>query len=170
MTGAAVVLVAGLAGGVLAQGRRGPGGPGGPGGPLPMGPGMRGPMGIGPGRLPLGQLDLTESQQSQVRDIMQRYRPEMQQAGKKERDARDGQRKAIETVPLNEGLVRTTTDTLATADVEMALIQARIYNDVYAMLTADQQKKLKDIQAKRESMMDRREQRMEQRQQQRGKV
>src|SRR5262249_15036252 len=125
-----------------------PGGPGGPGG-FGMGPGMRGPMGMGPGGLPLGQLNLSESQQSQVRDIMQRYSSDMQQAAGKQRDAREAQLKAIETVPLNEGLVRSTTDALATAEAEAAVIQARIYNDVFAILTADQQKTLKDIQDRR---------------------
>lgn len=142
MAGAAAVLVAGLAGSVVAQPQR----------PRPGGPGMgvRGPGGMmGPGGLPLGQLDLTESQQSQVRDIVQRYQTEMREASKRVMETREAQRKAIESVPLNEGLVRSVTDTLNNAQLEVALNQARMYNDTYNILTDAQREKLKEIQTRR---------------------
>jgi Spy/CpxP family protein refolding chaperone len=150
MAGAAALLVAGLAGSVVAQpqGPR-PGRPGMPGG-------MMGPRGMGPGGLPLRQLDLTEAQQSQVRDIVQRYEGDMREAGKKITEARETQRKAIESVPLNEGLVRSTTDALNNAQLEIALIQARIYNDTYNVLTDAQRQKLKELQARRDSRQQRR--------------
>jgi Spy/CpxP family protein refolding chaperone len=154
MAGAAALLVAGLAGSVVAQpqgprpGRPGMGGRG-PGG-------MMGPRGMGPGGLPLGQLDLTEAQRTQVRDIVQRYEAEMREAAQKMADAREAQRKAIESVPLNEGLVRSTGDALNNAQVEVALIQARIYNDTYNVLTDAQRQKLKEVQARRDSRQQRR--------------
>ena len=162
MVGATALLVGGLAGSVIAQQPRRPGGPGtgmrggGPGMRVPGG--LMGPMGMGPGGLPLGQLDLTEAQQSQVKEIVQRHQAEMREAGRKVEEARDAQRKAIETVPLNEGLVRSTADTLNDATVEIALIQARIYNDTYNVLTDAQRQKLKEIQLRRENRMKQRPQ------------
>jgi Spy/CpxP family protein refolding chaperone len=160
MAGATAVLVAGLAGSAAAQQpRMRPGGPG-----MGMrGPGMGGRMGMGPGGLPLGQLDLSESQQSQVREVVQRYQDEMRAAGQKVADAREAQRKAIETVPLNEGLVRSVTDTLNNATLDVALIQARIYNDTYNVLTDEQKEKLKEIQGRRDARMNQRERRRQQR-------
>lgn len=158
MAGATAAIVAGLAGGVVAQQRPRPGGPGGPGMGM-RGGGMMGPMGMGPGGLPLGQLDLTESQRTQIRDIAARYQTEMRDAGKKVADARDAQRKAIESIPLNEGLVRSTSDVLNNATVDVALIQARIYNDTYNVLTDEQKKTLKQLQSRRDARQDQRQQR-----------
>ena len=186
MAGAGALLIAGLAAGVFAQqgqgggpggpgGRRGFGGPGigGPGRPGgPGGPG--GPMGMmGPGGLPLFQLDLTDTQREQVKGIFDRYQPDIQAAMKKERDAREAQRKAIETVPLNEALVRQAADALGAANAELAVLQARVHSEIYQLLTPDQQKKLQDLQAKRESMMEQRGQNVQKRlqnRQQKGKA
>lgn len=156
MAGAAAVLILSLAASAFAQApRRGPAGPG-PGG-RPGGPGMgMGPMGMGPGGLPLGQLDLSESQLQQVREIAQKYQPELREAMGKVADAREAQRKAIETVPVNEGLVRAVTETLNNAELEVALIQAHVYNHTYSILTAEQQTKLKELQARRDTRTDRR--------------
>jgi Spy/CpxP family protein refolding chaperone len=153
MAGATAVLIAGLAGTAVAQQpRMRPGGPG-------MGMRGMGPMGIGPAGLPLGRLDLTEAQRSQVRDVAQRYQGEMRTASQKVAEAREAQRKAIESVPLNEGLVRSTSDKLNDATLEVALIQARIYNDTYNVLTDAQKAKLKEIQTNRDARMNQREQR-----------
>lgn len=159
LTGAVVALVAGLAVGIGAQaqgkgqgegpGRRGGGGPGG-------GPGRSGFPG-------LAQLELTEAQRQQVRDVMQRHREDMQEAGKRLRDAHEAQRAAVETVPVNEGLIRSTGQTLANAQTDMALLEARIHSDIWALLTPDQQEKAKNLKEKRETRtrerMDRRQQR-----------
>ena len=155
--GAALVLTAGLAAGVLAQGRPGPGPRG------PIGPG--GFPGAGPGGLPLGQLDLSEAQRSQIRDVIQRYQQEMQDAAEHVRSAQEVQRRAVETVPLNEGLVRSTSDALAEAETDVALVQARIHNDVYAVLTPDQQAKAKSLEVERDARLKQRLQQFQQRQQ-----
>src|SRR5262249_13549694 len=98
-------------------------------------------------------------------DIMQRYRADLGPAEKALADARLAQRQAIETVPLDEGKVQTAADGVARADVAAALIEARLFNAVYAILTPDQQAQAKDILARREPMMGQREQRLQQRQQ-----
>ena len=153
MAAAVVLLVAGLGVVVHAQdgpGRRGPFGHGGPG---------RGAM------LGLAQLDLTDAQREQVRDVMQKYRPQMQESGKRLHDAHEAQRAAVETVPVNEGLVRSTSQTLANAQTDMALLQARIHSDVWSLLTPEQQEKAKQLKAQREVRMKERTQRRQQRRQ-----
>jgi protein CpxP len=150
---AALLLVMGLGAGVYAQGD---------------GPGRRGPFGHGgPGRgmfLGLAGLDMTDAQRDQVRDVGQRHRGEMQEAGKRLREAFEAQRAAIETTPVNEGLIRSTTQTLANAQTDMALLRARIHSEVWALLTPEQQEKARQLKAEREARF---KQRIERRQQQR---
>lgn len=140
----------------------------------PVGPGRRGGFGPGPGRgaLPfVGALDLNEAQREQVRSVRERYQDQMAQAGKRLREAHDAQRAAIETVPVNEALIRSTAHALANAQTDMALLQARIHSDVWALLTPEQQEKATQLRAQREARfkerIDERQQRRLQRQQQR---
>lgn len=104
---------------------------------------------MGPAGLPLGQLGLTEDQQARVKDVMERYRPEMKDLGDRLAKATDAQRKAVETVPVNEGLVRSTSDLVGTAMSDMAVLQARIHSDLFGILTPEQQKKATQISAER---------------------
>lgn len=141
------VLAGLLAGGVaFAQGpgpgRRGPGGFGGFGLPGPGGPG-------GPAGLPLQALNLTETQQDQIKQLMQQYRQQNQNVGEQLRTAMDAQRKAVETIPVDEGLIRSTTQALVEAQTEMAIHQARLQSEIFALLTPDQQAQAKKLQAER---------------------
>jgi protein CpxP len=138
------VLAGLLAGGVaLAQGpgpgRRGPGGPG----------GFGGPGGRGPGGLPLQALNLTESQQDQVRQLMQQYRTQNQNADGQLRTAIEAQRKAMETIPVDEALIASTTRALVEAQTEMAIQQARLQGEIFALLTPEQQAQVRKLQAER---------------------
>lgn len=147
LTAAAAVLAVGLGTAVLAQG---------PGGT------RRGPGGLGRGMFPLGQLELTDAQREQVRQVMQRHGEDRQEVGKRLRTAHEAQREAIETVPVNEALIRSTSQALAAAQTDMALLQARIHSDIWNLLTPDQQAKAKELKANRET---RRKQRAEGRRQ-----
>lgn len=131
------VLVAG-AGSLYAQGPgRGPGGP---------------PRGFGGEPMfALRELDLSEAQRQQVRDVMQRYGTQLRDAGNRVRQAFEAQRKAVETIPVNESLIRSTTQELAAAQTEMAIQQARVRSEVFALLTPEQQEKAKTLQADRQS-------------------
>jgi periplasmic protein CpxP/Spy len=147
--GVALALVAGLGVAVHGQGRRGGGG---------FGPGRGGfPL--------LGQLELTDAQRQQVRDVMQRHREQMQAAGTKLREAHAAQRAAIEAVPVNEALIRSTSQALANAQTDMALAQARVHNDVWGLLTPDQQQKAKELKDKRAARQKERQQRRQERRQ-----
>jgi protein CpxP len=135
------VLAGLLAGGIaFAQGggpgRRGPGGFGGPG------PG-------GPGGLPLQALNLTETQQDQIKQLTQQYRQQNQNIAEQLRTAMEAQRTAVETIPVDEGRIRATTQALADAQTEMAIQQARLRSDIFAMLTPDQQAQARKLEAER---------------------
>ena len=157
LTAGAALVVAGLGTAALAQG---------PGG-------GRGGRGFGPGGLrgsgfPLAQLELTDAQRQQVRDVRQRHRADMSAVGKRLHEAHAAQRNAVETVPVNEALIRSTSQALSTAQTDMALLQARIHTDVWNLLTPEQQAKARELKAQREARMKERGERRRQRQQQQG--
>jgi protein CpxP len=112
----------------------------------------------------LQQLDLTDAQREQVREVMQRHRDAMQTAGTQLREAHDAQRAAVETAPVNESLIRSTSQALANATTEMALVRARVHTEVWSLLTPEQQEKAKQLKAERQARM---KQRLERRQQRR---
>ena len=145
------VVLAGVvaAGAVYAQG---PGGRGrGPGG---FGLGFGGPGGRGgPGGLPLRELNLSETQQQQIRDVTVQFRDQNRAAAEQLRLAMDAQRKAVETMPINEGLIRSTTQALAEAQTEMAIQQARMQGEIFQLLTPVQQEQARKLQAEREAQM-----------------
>ena len=120
-------------------GRRG-GGPGRPGGV--GGPGVA---------LPLRDLNLTDAQQQQVRDIRERHRDEAQQIGERLRTAMQAQRKAVEATPVNESLIRSTAQELAEVQADAAIAQAHARSEILSILTADQRAQLSKLQADRES-------------------
>jgi protein CpxP len=139
--GAAFLLTATLASTVFAQGGPGPHG---------------GRRGAGfPG---LQQLNLTDTQREQVRDVMKRYRNEMQETGRRLRAAHESQQQAVQAVPVNEGLIRSTTQALASAETDMALLQARVHNDVWTLLTPEQQAKAKELRDQRAARQQERKQ------------
>lgn len=140
--GAALLLTAALVSTVFAQG----------------GPGWRGDR-RGGGFPGLRELNLTDAQREQVRDVMQRYRDEMQETGRRLRTAHEAQQQAVQTVPVNEGLIRSTSETLAAAETDMALLRARIHSDVWTLLTPEQQAKAKELQAQRAARQQERKER-----------
>lgn len=131
---------------VAAQGPgpgRGRGGPGGPGGP---GAGFGGPAGI-----PLRELNLTDSQQDLVKNITEQYRQQNQKLMTDLRAASDAQRKAVEALPVNEAQIRSTMQALADLQTEMAIQQARMHGEIFAVLTPAQQEQAKKLQAQRDA-------------------
>jgi protein CpxP len=150
---AAVAVVALLAGGlVYAQGPR-PGRSGGPGG--------RGPLtGLG---VPLRQLQLSDAQQEQVRQIRSRHEAQMRDAMTKLETARRAQHQAVETVPADEAQITSLTQDMVQAEVEAALQAARLNSEIWTVLTPDQQAQVKKLreerQARAEQWRDNRQQR-----------
>jgi Spy/CpxP family protein refolding chaperone len=156
------LVIAGLlAGGVASA--QGPG-PGRPGGPAGRG-GRGGPGGAGELGLPLAQLNLTDAQRQQIRDLTQRRLEAGAQVQERLRAALDARRKATEALPVNEGAIRATTADLVAAETEVAILQAHLRAEVVALLTPEQQDQLKKVQAERAERLAERRDRTQARQQ-----
>ena len=154
VTAGIVAVMAGGAVAIFAQGGAGRGagafGPGGPGGP--------GGRGFAAG-FALGQLDLSDAQKQQVRDIMQRHRQQSQPVMDRLQQAMQAQRAAINAVPVNEAAVRQAAAALAAVEADMAVDQARMHADIFSLLTVEQQEKAKQLEAQGQARAQERRQR-----------
>jgi periplasmic protein CpxP/Spy len=144
------------------RGPRGSGGPGGPGGPHGlMGRGGRGGSG-GPGMgvlrpMMLQRLDLTDAQKERVKGIVDSRHEEMRAVRDRAMKAHAALEAAITGDTFDEATVRTRAAEVAIVDADAAVHRARVYNEVYQILTPDQQNKLKTIQANMQKRMQNRE-------------
>jgi len=140
------------------------------GGPDGFGHGRHGmgPMGFGPMR-GLSQLGLTDDQRQQIRTAMQSHRDEFRALMERGRQAREAQRAAIEAVPMNEQAVRAAAAQVAAVEADAAVMRARVHEQVFSVLTPDQQAKAQSLKTEREQrraqMRAERDQRRQQRQQ-----
>ena len=126
------------------------------------GPGGRGRgEGFGPGGLgiPLRQLNLTEAQRTQLEQIREQYRGDMEIAAKKLATARQAQRAAIESVPADEAKITSLTQDLTQAEVDVAIQSARLNTAVWGVLTEAQRTELTKLRAERQSKAGERRQR-----------
>ena len=141
---------------VFAQGPRG-------GGPF----GGRGRVDGAPfgARLALAQLNLTDAQRDQVREIRERYREQTQAAMQKLAELTEKQREAIETLPVNEALITSATQDMTAAHVDLAIQQARLHSEIWAVLTPEQQTQATKLQAEQETRRQQRRQELQQRRQ-----
>lgn len=114
---------------------RGRGGPGGPGGPL--------------AGLPLRELNLNDSQREQVRAILDSQQSETRAVAEKAMAAREALHAATTSPSLDEGLVRAKAAELAAIESDLAVSRARIFADVFQILTPEQQAKVKELSASR---------------------
>ena len=154
-TGVAVValLVTSVA---YAQGPRGGGPFGGRGGRGAFGPGLA-----------LNELNLSDAQKEQVREIRERNREQTQQFAQRLNAAAEKQRQAIETLPVNETLITSATQDMTAAQVDLAIQQARLNADIWAVLTPEQQAQATKLRAERKARMEERRQEFQQRRQNR---
>ena len=148
-------VVAVLSAPLMAQGPEGPGGPGGRGmrghGPMGMGRGMDG--------LPLRGLDLTDAQREQVRGIMTARQADFKAIGDRLGTAHQAQRQAVTRVPVDENEIRARVSEASAVEADFAILRARIHEQVFQVLTPEQQAKANTLQAERQK---RRAERMEQ--------
>jgi Spy/CpxP family protein refolding chaperone len=119
-----------------------------PDGPRGRGPGWSRGAGAG---LPLGQLNLTEQQQEQFRTLRDQHREQARTAEARLNAARTGQRHALETLPVDEALIRSTTQELVEAQTELAIHQARLRGELFALLTPAQQAEATKLIAERQA-------------------
>ena len=155
VTAGIVALMSGGAVALLAQGApgRGPGRDA-----APLGPGGRAGRGFDAG-FALGQLDLSDAQKQQVRDITQRHRQQTQPTMQRLQQAMQAQRAAINQVPVNEAAVRDAAAALAKVQADMAVEQARLHADIFNILTVEQQEKAKQLEQQAQARQQERRQR-----------
>jgi periplasmic protein CpxP/Spy len=129
--------------------RRGPGGPGGPGGFVgrggPGGPG--GPGGFGGVMRLLRQLDLTDDQRAQVRQVMDSHRDALKAIGDRLQAAHRAQNDAVTAAQFDEQLVRAKAADLAAVMADAAVLHAKVHGEVFAVLTPEQQAKAAELKA-----------------------
>jgi periplasmic protein CpxP/Spy len=95
------------------------------------------------------QLGLTDDQRNQIRAAMSAHREEFKALFDRARTARQAQRAAIDQVPMNEQQVRAATNDVAAVEADMAVLRARVHEQVYSVLTPDQQTQLKALKDQR---------------------
>jgi Spy/CpxP family protein refolding chaperone len=115
------------------------------------GPGGRGPGGARAAGLPVAELNLSDEQRAQFRALSEQYRTQAQPVVERLNAARAAQRKAVETMPADEGLIRSTTQELAEAQTEVAIHQARLRGELFALLTPEQQAQATRLLAERKA-------------------
>lgn len=143
-----VALMSGGAVALFAQGAPGRG----------AGPGGQARRGFDAG-FALGQLNLSDAQKQQVRDIMQRNRQQSQPTMQRLEQAIAAERAAINQVPVNEAAVRQAAAALASVQADVAVNQARMHADVWNILTPDQQAKAKELETQAQTRAQERRQR-----------
>jgi len=115
------------------------------------------------GGLPVRELQLTDVQQQQVKDIRSRHQAEIHDAMSRLETARQAQQKAVEAVPADEAKITALTQDMVQAQVDMAIQASRVNSEIWSVLTPDQQSKLKDLRAQRQAQAQQRRQQFQQR-------
>ena len=121
----------------------------------PMGPGGRGGM-MGPGgpASPLAmlrrlgpELNLTDAQKEQIKNIADAHRDEWKALGDRERLAHEALFAAIMADTIDEALIRSKSAELGIVQADAAVASARARAEVWQILTPDQQAQAKKLQA-----------------------
>lgn len=119
--------------------------PGGPGG------GAWGPM----ANLARGwrALDLSDGQREQVRGIMEARRAEFAAIGERLRTARRGLDALVTAEVVDEAAIRAKSADIAAVEADAAVLRARVHQEVFSVLTAEQQAKARELRAERDKRL-----------------
>lgn len=155
-------LVAALVGVLLlmaaiAFAQEGPGRPDGPGGGGPRG--ERGPRG---GGIPfLRDLNLTDAQKAQIKQIVDNFESSTKALHEKMRTLRGGDFDVLKDGAFDEASVRAAAQARASVEVELEVARARMLSQIYAVLTPEQRAQIAE---RRQQFEQRRQQREAERQ------
>ncbi len=100
----------------------------------------------------LRALGLTDEQRQQIRAAMSAHREEFRAVAERTRAARQAQLAAIEQVPMNESQIRAASSELAAAEADAAVLRARVHEQVFSLLTPEQQTKANALAAERRQL------------------
>jgi protein CpxP len=101
--------------------------------------------------LMLRQLDLTEEQRTQVRQVMDGHRDELRAVGERLAAAHKAQNDAVTAPQFDESAVRAKSADLAAVMGDAAVLHAKVHSEVFALLTPDQQAKAAELKAQRQA-------------------
>jgi Spy/CpxP family protein refolding chaperone len=109
----------------------------------------RGFMGCGPGMglspAILDDLDLTQAQQDNVRDLFKSNRQAFQSAMKTVFSARLALEQAVAANPPDDTMVRARSTELGSAETELTSLEAQVRRQIVGLLTPEQKQKLDQI-------------------------
>ena len=97
-------------------------------------------------------LNLTNDQKAQMKTIMQKEHPTLKPLMKQERQINQQLRQYVEG-PYDEVKVRALAAQKSQIETELTVAHTRIHNQMYQLLTTDQQSKLKEMEANHEARM-----------------
>ena len=98
------------------------------------------------------QLNLTDDQKTQMKAVMQKEHPAMKPLMQQQRQIERQLRQYVEGT-YDEAKVRALATQKAQVDVELTVAQTRVHNELYQLLTPDQQAQLKEMEANHEARM-----------------
>jgi periplasmic protein CpxP/Spy len=98
------------------------------------------------------KLNLTDEQKAQMKAVMQKEHPAMKPLFQQQHQIDQQLRQYVEG-PYDEAKVRTLATQKAQLEVELTVAQTRVHNELYQLLTPDQQTQLKQMKADHESRM-----------------
>jgi len=97
-------------------------------------------------------LNLTDDQKAQMKTIMQKEHPAMKPLFQQQRQIDQQLRQYVEG-PYDEVKVRALAAQKSQVETELTVAQTRIHNQMYQLLTPDQQSKLKEMEANHQARM-----------------
>jgi Spy/CpxP family protein refolding chaperone len=97
-------------------------------------------------------LNLTDDQKTQMKAIAEKEHPTMKPLFQQERQI-DQQLRQYVQGPYDEAKVRVLANQKAQIEAELTVSHTRIHNQMYQLLTPDQQSKLKEMEANHEARM-----------------
>lgn len=111
------------------------------------------------------KLDLTDAQKAQMKSVLEKERPTMKPLFQQSHQIEQQLRQYAEGT-FDEAKVRSLAAQKAQVEQEMTVQRTRIHNELYQLLTPDQQAKMKELEAQHEARMKQHMQEREQEQQQ----
>src|SRR5579859_2242374 len=98
------------------------------------------------------KLNLTDEQKTQMKAIMQKEHPAMKPLFQQQHQIDQQLRQYVEG-PFDEAKVQALAAQKAQIQAQLTVAETRIHNQLYALLTPDQQSQMKEMEAKHEARM-----------------
>ena len=102
------------------------------------------------GPMMIERLDLSQDQRDRVKQILDSHRDDQQALAQRAMAAREALESVITAANFDESLIRAKAADLAAVETDQTVARARIYAEVFQILTSEQQAKLKTLQAERQ--------------------